>query len=70
MNGEIDKLIIKALKEEKELTTYQLAKKVGVSWATIITHCLKLQATGVVDSEAKVSLSGKKILWRIKSKGG
>ena len=63
----VDEMIVEALNKYKSLTTYQLAHKVGVSWATVNIHCYKLLSEGRVKVNHESSLSGKKSIW---SKGG
>ena len=64
--NKVDKLIKSALKEKK-LSTYEIAKKIGVSWSTANSHCYKLKSFGVIDckdEETKVGM--KRIVWWIK----
>jgi len=69
MNGEIDKLLLKILKDsENPISTYKLAKKLGISWATVNVHCYKLMSTGRIKGELKESISGKKMFWWIDKK--
>ncbi|RLJ06329.1 MAG: hypothetical protein DRP13_03940 [Candidatus Aenigmatarchaeota archaeon] len=67
MNGEIDKLILKVLKEQGPMTTYQLAKITGLSWATVNVHCYKLKLEGQLYGELKKTISEKKMLWSLKT---
>jgi predicted ArsR family transcriptional regulator len=56
-------MITSALNKHKSLTTYQLAQKVGVSWATVNIHCYKLLSKGKVRVNHESSLSGKRSIW-------
>jgi len=62
----IEKLIVEILKKEKKpLTTYQIAKKLGIAWSTANTYCYKLKDKGIIKGEeksARVGLS-KKMMW-------
>ena len=64
----VDELTIHVLKKTKKpLSTYELAKQVGISWSTANTHCYKLKAEGKIKGkleEAKIGNS-KKMLWWI-----
>ena len=67
MDGQTDELIVKTLKESKKpLTAYEIAKKLRISWPTATKHCMSLLVEGKIEREVKSSLSGKKILWRVK----
>ena len=68
----IDKRIIEVLTESKEaLTTYMLAKRVGVSWSTTQLHCYALEGRGKVehdwDNLSNLSYM-KRQLWKLKTK--
>jgi len=64
--SEIDRLIIKILKEEgKPISTYMLTKKIGISWATVNIHCHKLMSAGKISGEMRESISGRKMFWWI-----
>jgi len=60
-----DKLILNLLKSSsKPLTTYEIAKKLEISWATVNIHCNKLRFHRMIKSEEKTSKTGaKKTLW-------
>ncbi len=65
----IEQLILDVLrKENKPLTTYQIAKKIGVSWSTANTYCYKLKDKGLIRGEEKSARIGmsKKMVWWIK----
>ena len=62
-------MIIEALSKHKSLTTYQLAQRVGVSWATVNIHCYKLLSQGRLKVNHESSLSGKRSIWSY-AKGG
>lgn len=63
----IEKLIVEVLKKEKKpLTTYQIAKKLGIAWSTANTYCYKLKDKGIIKGEekaARVGLSKKMVWW-------
>ena len=63
-----DKLILDLLKSSgRPLTTYEIAKKLEISWATVNVHCNKLRWQGVIKGEEKISKTGmKKIVWSAK----
>ena len=66
-NKSIESLILEVLrKEKKPLTTYQIAKKLGISWSTANTYCYKLKDRGAIKGEeraARVGLSKKMVWW-------
>ena len=64
----VDKLIINMLQKNENLTTYQIAKELKVSWATVNTHCYKLKAMGIIDGKFEESISGKKMVWWLTKK--
>ena len=67
--SEIDKKIVSALKSSKNpLSTYQIAKKVSVTWPTAISHCYKLKSLDMIDCKYTDSKFGskKKVVWWIK----
>lgn len=62
-------MILSVLKEAKSpVSTYELAKKIGISWSTANTHCYKLKDAGKIDSETIIPKIGasKKVLWFLK----
>ncbi len=63
-----DKLIIDILKKSDEpLSTYKIAKKAGISWATVNVHCMKLKYMRKIESSVKESKIGaKKKMWWLK----
>ena len=63
-----DELIVEILeKANKPLTTYQIAKEAGISWATVTIHCQKLKYMRVLESSVEESKIGtKKVLWWVK----
>ncbi len=68
-NVPVDESILKLLKESSEpVSTYEIAKKLGISWSTANTHCYKLKDAGKVDSKEIVPKigAGKKIVWFLK----
>ncbi len=69
--SQIEREIIYELEHEKEgLSTYMLAKKTGIRWGTIITHCYKLESQGLVKSQRLSQRIGAKtkILWKLVEK--
>ncbi len=63
---DIDRMILDALKRYKSLTTYQLAKRIDVSWATVNVHCYRLLAEGKIRVNHESSFSGKRTIWSYK----
>ncbi len=62
----IDELTLKVLKDSKRpMTTYEIAKKLGISWSTANIHCHKLKAEGkLISKEEPARLGvGKRVLW-------
>lgn len=62
----VEEAIVELLKKEgKPLSTYQIAKKIGVSWSTANTYCYKLKDKGVIKGEEKIARVGmnKKMVW-------
>ena len=68
-NVPVSEMILKVLKESSEpVSTYELAKKVGISWSTANTHCYKLKDAGKIDNKEIVQKigAGKKVIWFLK----
>ncbi len=68
-NIPVSEMILKILKESSEpVSTYELAKKLGISWSTANTHCYKLKDAGKIDNKLIVPKigAGKKVLWFLK----
>ena len=66
----IDELTLKVLRDNKKpMTTYEIAKKLGISWSTANIHCHKLKAEGrLISKEEPARLgTGKRVLWWIGS---
>lgn len=64
--SEIDKKILNLLKKlKKPLSTYQIAKKISVTWPTAISHCYKLKSMGLIESKLEESKFGpkEKLVW-------
>ena len=63
----LDEEIVKILKQaERPLSTYEIAKKLKISWSTANLHCYKLKAMGVLKSksvESKFGLKEKMVWW-------
>lgn len=70
MLDEIDRLILKIMKKEGPITTYQIAKMADISWSTANTHCYKMQAINVVKGRFEQEKIGarRKVVWRILEK--
>jgi len=76
METDIDTLIENLLKTAKNdnnpknsLSTYIIAKEVGISWSTANVHCYKLKGDGMIDGKvehAKVGANKKMMWWRLK----
>lgn len=60
-----DKLVKGILKSSKKpLSTYDIAKRAKVSWATANIHCYKLKAMGILDCKnEEVKIGMKRIVW-------
>lgn len=68
-NIPVGEVILKTLKDNKEpLSTYEIAKKIGISWSTANTHCYKLKDEGKIKGELKRAEvgAGRKMLWFLK----
>ena len=64
--SDVDKSILNILKKSKDpLSTYQIAKKVKVTWPTAISHCYKLKSMGLIESKYEESKFGskQKVVW-------
>lgn len=69
MGSQIDEHIIKALKEaRKPVTAYVIAKKLDVSWPTVVNHCMNLLIEHKIERKVESSLSGKKTLWEARTR--
>ena len=67
MESKVDRLIRDVLKKEKSLSTYEIAKKIGISWSTANSHCYKLKAFGVIDcKDEETKLGMRRIVWWLK----
>ncbi len=69
MTKSVGAAILKVLKEAGEpLTTYQIAKKLNISWSTANTHCYRLKDEGKIDCEFRIAKIGesKKVYWKLK----
>ena len=67
--SQTDKRIMKTLKESKVLlSTYEIAKRANLTWATTNSHCYKLKSLGLIDSKPEKSKHGLmgKIMWWVK----
>lgn len=51
-------------KSRKPISTYELAKKAGVSWSTANIHCFKLKTAGVVKNKVEQKIGSRtRIVW-------
>ena len=66
----VDKLVRDALKKSVQpISTYDIAKKLKVSWSTANIHCYKLKAYGYIDSkEDEVKIGVKRVVWWLRGK--
>ena len=66
--GGVGKLIQDVLRSSrKPLSTYEIAKKIGVSWATANIHCYKMKVLGVLDCRSEeVKIGMKRMVWWVK----
>ncbi len=60
-----DKEIVNLLKKAPKLSTYQIAKKLNISWSTANIHCYKLKMVGKIDGSPEDSKfgMGEKMIW-------
>ena len=60
-----DEEIINLLKKAPNLSTYQIAKKLKISWSTANLHCYKLKLIGKIDGSPQDSKfgMGEKMIW-------
>ena len=64
--SDVDKKILSILKKaEGPLSTYQIAKKINMTWPTAISHCYKLKAMDLIDCRNEASKFGskQKVVW-------
>ncbi len=63
----LDSLVQNVLrKSRKPISTYELAKKAGVSWSTANIHCFKLKTAGVVKNRIERKLGSRmRVVWWI-----
>jgi len=67
VENKVDRLIRDILKKEKSLSTYEIAKKIGISWSTANSHCYKLKSFGIIDcKDEETKLGMRRILWWLK----
>lgn len=58
---------IRRILKKGPLTTYELAKQAGVSWATANVHCYILKADGILDCRNEERRLGmKRVVWWVK----
>jgi len=52
------------VRSKKPLSTYEIAKKTGVSWSTANMHCFKLKSQGLFKNKSESSIGRrKKVVW-------
>ena len=52
------------VRSKKPLSTYEIAKKTGVSWSTANMHCFKLKTQGIFKNKSESSIGRrKKVVW-------
>jgi len=60
----IDKEILELLTKEGEpISTYEVGKRIDISWSTANTHLMNLQIKGLVESEERESKGKKSRMW-------
>jgi len=65
----IDEIILKILRESKApLSTYEIAKRLGISWSTANIHLKDLQINGKVKNEEQIVKSKRRNVWWIEQK--
>jgi len=65
----IDENIIKLLRESPEpLSTYDVAKKMNISWSTANIHLKDLQLKDMVKSKEDMIKSKRRIIWWIEQR--
>ncbi len=65
--GKADKVVLRLLeKSGRALSTYEIAKALKLSWATVNTHCYKLMSFGVISGRnEEVKIGMKRIVWEL-----
>lgn len=66
----IDEMILKVLEEAgRPLSTYEIAKRAGISWGAANMYCYKLKDEGLIEKKVVLPAVGqtKKVLWWLKS---
>ncbi len=67
--SEIDENILKFLRESAEpLSTYEIAKKMNVSWSTANIHLKDMQIRGIVKSREDMIKSKRRIIWWVEQR--
>lgn len=67
--SEIDENILKFLRENAEpLSTYEIAKKINVSWSTANIHLKDMQIRGIVKSREDMIKSKRRIIWWVEQR--
>ncbi len=67
----VDQMIKDVLKKSSQpISTYDIAKRLNISWSTANIHCYKLMAYGVIASRnEEVKIGVKRVVWWL-VKGG
>lgn len=67
--SEMDENILKMLRESPEpLSTYEIAKKINISWSTANIHLKDLQLNGMVRSREDMIKSKRRIVWWVEQR--
>lgn len=62
-----DELILDLIKAHGTLSTYDIAKRLEISWSTANVHCYRLLASGLLkNSEDEVKIGVRRVTWRCK----
>jgi len=67
--SELDERIIKILRESTEpLSTYEIAKKLNVSWSTANVHLKDLLLKELVKSKEEMVKSKRRVIWWVEQR--
>lgn len=67
--SEIDETILKILRETQDpLSTYEIAKKMNISWSTANIHLKDLQLKELVRSKEEMIKSKRRIVWWVEQR--
>lgn len=64
----VDLVIMEVLStNETEISTYEIAKQLNISWDTVKRHCYKMKAERLIKMREAIPEvgEGKKMLWRL-----